>query len=71
VTELTHGEVDHSHSDVPTDLYVVDGITWWRDADGSVAAGGGEVRWWRDWVVDDASLKAMRYRYTLPSNGIA
>lgn len=32
---------------------------------------GGEVRWWRDWVVDDASLKAIRYRYTLPSNGIA
>lgn len=67
--ELTHGEVDNSQSAVPTDLCVVDGIAWWRDADGSVTADGGEIRCWRDWVAEAASLKAIRFRYTLPAGG--
>lgn len=69
--ELTHGEVENSRSSgFPTDLFVVDGIGWWRESDGSVAAGGGEIRWWRDWIADDADLKAIRFRYTLPSGGL-
>jgi len=67
--ELTNGEVDNSRESVPTDLYVVDGIQWWREADGSVQADGGDVRWWRDWTAKDARLKAIKYRYQLPSGG--
>lgn len=67
--ELTHGEVDNSREATPTDLFVVDGIQWWREADGSVQADGGDVRWWRDWTAKDASLKAVRFRYTLPPGG--
>ena len=34
--ELTSGEVTNSRASVPTDLFVVDGISWERAADGSV-----------------------------------
>jgi len=64
--ELTYGEVDNSRDWQPTDLYVVDGIQWWREADGSVLTDGGEARWWTDWQAADSRLKAIRYRYTLP-----
>jgi hypothetical protein len=67
--ELTSGEVDNSRGSLPTDLYVVDGIRWTRDADGSVDAYGGDTRWWKDWTADDASLVATRYRYALPPGG--
>jgi hypothetical protein len=67
--ELTNGEVDNSRDWQPTDLYVVDGIRWWREADGSVQADGGDVRWWKDWTAQDARLKAIRFRYKLPSGG--
>ncbi|KZM78448.1 protein NO VEIN domain-containing protein [Cellulosimicrobium sp. I38E] len=67
--ELTHGEVNNSRVTVPTDLFVVDGIQWWREADGSVKADGGDVRWWKDWTADDEQLKAIRFRYTLPAGG--
>jgi hypothetical protein len=67
--ELTDGEVTNCHEFAPSDLFVVDGIQWWRAADGSVHADGGAVRWWRDWTAADASLKAIRFRYTLPPGG--
>ncbi|WP_062208800.1 protein NO VEIN domain-containing protein [Demequina oxidasica] len=64
--ELTIGEVRNSRKWSPTDLYVVDGIQWWREPDGAVKAGGGDVRWWRDWAAEEGGLDAIRYRYTLP-----
>ncbi|PFG40602.1 uncharacterized protein DUF3883 [Georgenia soli] len=67
--ELTIGEVDNSRETTPTDLYVVDGIQWWREADGTVQTDGGDTRWWTDWVAADSSLKATRFRYFLPSGG--
>jgi Domain of unknown function (DUF3883) len=67
--ELTSGEVDNSRESTPSDLFVVDGIRWWRRTDGSVHADGGESRWWRDWTAKDAHLKATRFRYELPSSG--
>ena len=67
--ELTNGEVDNSRDWQPTDLYVVDGIQWWREADGSVQADGGDVRWWKDWTAKDSRLKAIKFRYKLPPGG--
>jgi len=67
--ELTSGEVDNSRKSIATDLYVVDGIWWWREPDGSVQASGGEARWWRDWSAQDRGLTATRYRYKLPAGG--
>lgn len=69
--ELTSGEIDNSRESIPTDLYVVDGIHWWREPDGSVQASGGDVRWWRDWTANDDSLKAIKFRYQLPPGGRA
>lgn len=67
--ELTSGEVRNSRSSVVTDLFVADGIRWFREADGSVRAEGGDVRWWKDWTAHDASLEAVRFRHTLPPGG--
>lgn len=64
--ELTSGEVKNSRKSIPTDLYVVDGIGWAREADGTVSTWGGEARWWEDWTATDASLTPTRYRHTLP-----
>jgi len=69
--ELTRGEVDNSRQATPTDLYVVDGIRWWREADGTVKADGGEVRWWTSWTPEEERLVATRFRYTLPPGGEA
>lgn len=69
--ELTSGEVDNSRKAIPTDLYVMDGIEWSRDADGIVSTWGGEARWWQDWTATEASLKATRYRHTLPTGATA
>lgn len=65
--ELTSGEVNNSRGATPTDLFVVDGIQWKRDADGSVQATGGDVRWWQGWTADAEALQPIRFRYTLPS----
>ena len=67
--ELTSGEVDNSRESIPTDLYVVDEIVWARTADGSVDTSGGNTRWWRDWLTEESSLTATRYRYALPPGG--
>lgn len=69
--ELTKGEVKNSRKPTPTDLYVMDGIRWARDADGVVSTWGGEARWWQDWMATKASLQATRYRYTLPGGHTA
>lgn len=66
--ELTIGEVLNSRESIPTDLYVVDGIRWWREEDGAVRASGGDVRWWQEWTAEEARLRAIRYRYELPPN---
>jgi hypothetical protein len=67
--ELTNGEVNNSRESTPTDLYVVDGIQWWRDVAGTVQADEGNARWWRKWSARDESLTAIRYRYKLPPGG--
>ncbi|GIG21261.1 hypothetical protein Cch01nite_19850 [Cellulomonas chitinilytica] len=64
--ELTIGEVRNSRDWTATDLYVVDGIRWWRESDGAVRADGGDVRWWMDWTAEEGRLDAIRYRYRLP-----
>lgn len=67
--ELTCDEVDNSRGLTPTDLFVVDSIQWEREDDGSVRAYSGNARWWKDWTAADVSLKAIRFRLTLPSGG--
>lgn len=69
--ELTSGEVDNSRKSVLTDLYVMDGIGWAREADGTVSTWGGEARLWTDWTATEGSLKATRYWHTLPSGAVA
>jgi hypothetical protein len=63
--ELTHGEVDHAANFQPTDLFVVKGITWARDGD-TVVASGGTAHRHQDWCPSDESLKAIRFRHTVP-----
>lgn len=65
--ELTIGEVLNSREYALTDLYVVDGIRWWREPDGAVHADGGDVRWWRDWAAEESRLMSIRFRYELPA----
>ncbi len=65
--ELTIGEVRNSRDWSATDLYVVDGIRWWREADGAVKVDGGDVRWWKDWTAEEDRLVPIRYRYELPA----
>ena len=63
---LTHGEVRHASAYQPTDLYVVDNIEWWREADGSVRTDGGTARVWHDWSPSPGDLSPTQYRYTPP-----
>ncbi len=64
--ELTQGEVLHAEGWQPTDLVVVDGITCWRDASGTVQTAGGATRVWREWRPDQRSLTPTHLRYELP-----
>lgn len=68
--ELTHGEVDNSREYAPVDLFVMDGIQFERNPDGTVDAFGGEARLWRDWRASDSALKPIRYRYKLPTGAL-
>jgi hypothetical protein len=68
--ELTHGEVTNSRKTVPTDLYVVDGVGWAREPDGTVSTWGGDVRLWENWTAAESHLKAIRFRYTLPTGAV-
>lgn len=65
--ELTSGEVDNARSTINADLFVLDGVRFERNPDGTVEAFGGEARVWRNWTPRDAALKVTRYRYALPS----
>lgn len=65
--QLTQGEVDHARTYQPTDLFVVDGISASRGADGAVATSGGVVRMWSDWMPSDKALRPTHLRYTLPA----
>ncbi|MGK5114753.1 protein NO VEIN domain-containing protein [Geodermatophilus sp. CPCC 205506] len=66
--ELTDGEVRHARRHQPTDLYVVDGIAWRRQPDGSIATSGGNDRVLHDWMPGSEDLSATRYRYRLPEH---
>lgn len=66
--EVTRGEVLHSR-ETPTDLAVVDSITWWRDGLGEIETAGGRVRVWHGWTAAEAALTPTRYRLALPSGG--
>lgn len=66
--QLTQGEVDHARTYQPTDLFVVDGISAARGADGTVATSGGVVRIWVGWVPSDKALRPTHLRYTLPGS---
>ncbi|TCC10899.1 DUF3883 domain-containing protein [Kribbella soli] len=65
--ELTLKEVLHAEDFQPTDLAVVDGISWKRMRDGSIKTSGGRLRLWRDWAPRDDSLSARKFAYSLPS----
>jgi hypothetical protein len=67
--ELTASEVAHACSDHVTDLFVVDGIQWWRDRDGSISTAGGRTRVWFDWQPSPHDLSPTSYRYNLPIDG--
>ncbi len=63
--ELTVNEVIHASDLQPTDLVVVDGISWTREAD-RVLTTGGRLRVWRDWTPLDEDLDARKFAYYLP-----
>lgn len=65
--ELTSNEVMHAADFQPTDLIVVDGIEWKRDATGKIATSGGALRIWSDWTPEDAALTATKFAYLLPN----
>ncbi|MDH6236240.1 DUF3883 domain-containing protein [Cryobacterium sp. CG_9.6] len=65
--QLTQGEVNHARNYQPTDLFVVDGISASRGADGSIVTSGGIVRIWSEWVPSDSALRPTHLRYTLPA----
>ncbi len=67
--ELTHGEVDNARNNAQTDLFIVDQIEWQRERDGSVTTSGGRERVYPGWTPADADLKAIRFRYTVPTDG--
>lgn len=64
--ELTGNEVNHAYEFQPTDLVVVDGIQWSRDATGGITTSGGELRIWSDWTPIEEDLSARKFAYTLP-----
>jgi hypothetical protein len=64
--ELTINEVLHATDFQPTDLVVVDDITWTRQPDGSLLTSGGRLRRWPDWWPLDEDLAARRFAYYLP-----
>jgi len=67
--ELTYGEVDNAEDFTPVDLFLVYGITFERLPDGNAVGFGGIARRWDDWTPDRASLKAIRFRHTVPLHG--
>jgi hypothetical protein len=65
--ELTAGEVGNAQTYQPTDLYIVTGIDWWREPDGSVATAGGTGRILTDWTPRPEDLAPTKYRYAVPT----
>jgi len=64
--ELTYGEVCNAESYQPTDLFIVDSVQWWREADGSITTDGGTERVLHDWKPSRDRLAPTRYRYEVP-----
>jgi hypothetical protein len=67
--ELTWREVDNARDFMPVDLFLVYGIEFERLPEGNAKGFGGIARRWADWTPDSSSLKATRYRHTLPPDG--
>lgn len=64
--ELTEGEVKNALDHQPTDLFIVDGIAWQREPDGSIRTEGGTERVLHDWSPAIELLTPTRYRYRIP-----
>lgn len=64
--ELTIGEVEHAHDFQPTDLFVVGGIEWERTEEG-VSTRAGDARLIENWTPSSDSLRAVRFRHTVPA----
>ena len=67
--ELTWREVDNARDFTPVDLFLVYGIEFERLPDGNAQGFGGYAKLWSDWTPEEASLKATRFRHTLPLSG--
>lgn len=63
--ELTIGEVKHAQDFQPTDLFVVGGIEWVRTEEG-VSTRAGDARLIENWAPSSDSLRAVRFRHTVP-----
>ena len=66
--QLRQSEVDHARNYQPTDLFVVDGISASRGADGSIVTFAGIVHIWSEWVPSESALGPTHLRYTLPAS---
>lgn len=64
--ELTINEVIHAGNHAPTDLVVVDEITWTAASGGRYTTTGGVLRIWTDWTPQSSDLSPTRFRYELP-----
>lgn len=63
---LTANEVTHARAH-PTELFVLDGITYQANGDGTYTTNGGRARVWPEWQPDLNALTPTEYRYELPS----
>ena len=64
--ELAINEVMHATDFQPTDLIVVDGIDWKREASGKITTSGGRLRSWTGWAPLTEDLAARKFAYSLP-----
>jgi len=58
--------VSNSIAGSPTDLDIVDKISWTRQADGSITTHGGDVHRFHEWTPAEEDLAPTQYRYTVP-----
>jgi len=65
--ELTINEVTHAEDFQPTDLAVVDNISYQRQAGAGLKTSGGDLRRWSDWWPNEEDLRATKFSYALPA----
>lgn len=63
--ELATAEVTNARDHQHTDLDIVDGISWARQADGSITTHRGHERVIHDWTPAEGNLAPTRFRYTI------